>query len=156
MLQPTLGMFMDEIIRKYKRYITQVEMAWMDIVNGQKYNNWWLLIKPIILAETLKLLKQLLHFIWKQYEIILQNYYESEVKEANKEKNEKIRTIETVKETYEKANENLHARLKVHYAYVNNKLLLDFLLKEADKLKHKLKIHEVYEWFNSYEAKPPL
>lgn len=33
-LQPTLAVFMDEIVNKYKRYTQHVETAWMEIVNG--------------------------------------------------------------------------------------------------------------------------
>lgn len=36
MLQLTLTSFMDEILQKFKRYREQLDMAWMDIINGKK------------------------------------------------------------------------------------------------------------------------
>lgn len=101
----------------------------------------------------MKLLKQFLHFTWKQTEIILQNFYESELIEANKQTDEKLHATEKVKEQYEQENESLHSRLKVHYGYQNNKPMLDLLVKEADTLKQKLKIQEIYDWFRNYKAR---
>lgn len=92
----------------------------------------------------------MLHFIWKQYEVILQNFYDTEIKESNKQ--QKLFEIEKTKEQYEHLNKNLHERLKVHYAYENNRLLLDFLLEETEKVKHNLKIDNIYNWMRDYEV----
>lgn len=112
-----------------------------------------MLIQKTILAETLKLLKQLLHFIWKHYEIILQNFCETEIIDVNNQKDEKLHATERLKKQYEQENESLHGKLKVHYAYQNNRLLLDLLLKDVDKLKQKLNIQDVYDWFDNYKAR---
>lgn len=101
----------------------------------------------------MKLLKQLLHFIWRQSEIILENFYEAELVEVNKQRDEKLHATEKVKDQYEQENESLHGRLKIHYGYQNNKPMLDLLVKEADNLKQKLKIQDIYDWFHNYKAR---
>lgn len=145
---------MEEILQKYRRYNRQIEMAWMDVINGvccQMYQKEYYEILRMVL-ETLKLLKQLLHFIWKQYDVILLNFYNKKISEANSERNEKLKMIQDAQDKYEVANENLHKKLKAHFGHTNNKLILEFVFKEADKLKSKMQTQEVFDWLVRYEV----
>lgn len=73
-----------------------------------------------------------------------------EIKIANEEKSNKIRTVENTIERYEQDNKNLHGRLKVHFGNIKNKQMLDLILKEVNQ--QKLKIRTVYDWLNEYEV----
>lgn len=100
----------------------------------------------------MKLLKQLLHFIWKQYEIVLLKFCEAKVNLANNERNEKIQTLEEIRGKYEMANKELHEKLKVSYGYCNNNSLLDIVLKGAAELKQNIETESAYDWLDKYEV----
>lgn len=93
-----------------------------------------------------------MHFIWKQYEVMLQSFLATKIKKASEEQNKRLSAADGLKERYESANRDLHANLKAHYGHSDNKPFLKFLLKEAEGLRHKLKLQDTYDWLQEYEV----